>query len=249
MPTIEHILLESGVWEIPKLRAARIIHARVGVRSRVRRRALQLDIIDYYFLSVRAWRSGSILTEYVLDLRFVDPKLELSRRIAWRWISATLVLIASALELVVRFDSVAHRWWQYHWPLPSIVLIVAGIAAAVAAVVRTTETVKVYSGHGRATVVEFAGGLGTLRALRIFMAKLTAHIQFAATARRASRTGHLSDEMREHARLKVLGVLSHREYEAAKARILGQHSFARSQSSRIQQLGGKRPPASRHRGS
>src|SRR5258706_1362404 len=97
MATVEHVVLESGTREVPELRDARINHARVWVRSRVRRRALQLDIIDYYFLSVRCWRSGSLPTGYVLDLRFVDPRVEVSRRVAWRWIGAALVLIASAL--------------------------------------------------------------------------------------------------------------------------------------------------------
>jgi hypothetical protein len=245
MPTVEHILLESGDREVPELRDARINHARVRVRSRVRRRALQLDIIDYYFLSVRAWRSGSIVAEYVLDLRFIDPKFEWSRHIAWRWIASAVVLIASALELVVRPGSVAQRWWQSDWRVASIVVMTAGITAAVVAVLRTTETVAVHSGHGRAAVLGFSGGLGTLRALRVFMAKLAAHVQFAATARRASRAGHLSDEMREHARLNVLGVLSHREYEAAKAHILGQHSFLRGPPSRVHSLGDQRPSARR----
>jgi hypothetical protein len=135
MPKVEHVLLESGVREVPELRAARINHARVSVRSRIRRRALQLDIIDYYFLSVRCWRSGSMPTGYVLDLRF-------------------------------------------------IAVTTTGIVAAVVAVLSTTETVKVHSGHGRATVLEFSGGLGTLGALRIFMVKLAAHTQFAAGAPR-----------------------------------------------------------------
>jgi hypothetical protein len=204
-----------------------------------------MDIIDYYFLSVRCWRSGSLPTGYVLDLRFVDPRVELSRHVAWRWIVAALVLIASALELVVRPGSVAQNWWHYDWPLPVIAVMATGVAAAVVAVLSSTETVRVHSGYGRATVLEFSGGLGTLRALRIFMAKLAAHTQFAAGARRASRAGHLSDEMREHARLKVLGVLSPREYDEAKARILGQHSFLRNPASRVHQLGDRRPFARR----
>ena len=225
MATVEHVVLESGTWEVPKLRAARINHARVHLRNRARRRALRLDIIDYYFLSVRSLRSGVMLTEYVLDLRFVDPKLELSRHIPWRWIVAALVLTASALEPIVRLGSGAQSRWPHDWPLPFIGLMTAGIVAAVVAVLTTTETIKVYSGHGRATLLEFSSGLGTLRALRFFMTKLAVHVQFAAAARRAPKAGHLSDEMREHARLKVLGVLSQREYEAAKARILGQFEF------------------------
>jgi len=58
------------------------------------------------------------------------------------------------------------------------------------------------------------------------MAKLAAHIRLASGARRRTKTEHLRDEMREHLRLKEIGVLSAAEYETAKERILEQHSPA-----------------------
>ena len=70
MPTTEHVLLESDFRQVPDLQDARKVHARIEFRSRLRRRVLQLEIIDYYYLSVRS-HSRSILLEYVLDLRFV----------------------------------------------------------------------------------------------------------------------------------------------------------------------------------
>src|SRR5436305_9594979 len=54
MPTTEHILLESDFRQVPDLRDARTVHARLEFRSRLRRRVLQLEIIDYYYLSVRS---------------------------------------------------------------------------------------------------------------------------------------------------------------------------------------------------
>lgn len=88
MPTTEHVLLESDFRQVPDLRDARTVHARIEFRSRLRRRVLQLEIIDYYYLSVRS-HSRSILLEYVLDLRFVDAPRRL-RHIAWRWITFSL---------------------------------------------------------------------------------------------------------------------------------------------------------------
>jgi hypothetical protein len=58
------------------------------------------------------------------------------------------------------------------------------------------------------------------------MAKLAAHIRLSSAARRRTKAEHLRDEMREHLRLKELGVLSAGEYEKAKVRILDQHSPA-----------------------
>jgi len=45
-------------------------------------------------------------------------------------------------------------------------------------------------------------------------------------ARRRTKAEHLRDEMREHLRLKEIGVLPAEEYETAKVRILDQHSPA-----------------------
>jgi hypothetical protein len=56
---------------MPDLRGARTVHAQIEFRSRLRRRVLHLEIIDYYYLSVRS-HSRSVWLEYVLDLRFVD---------------------------------------------------------------------------------------------------------------------------------------------------------------------------------
>jgi hypothetical protein len=224
MPTTEHILLESDFRQVPDLRDARTVHARIEFRSRLRRRVLQFEIIDYYYLSVRS-HSRSILLEYVLDLRFVDAP-RLLRHIAWRWITLSLLLIALALGIASRIDSSATPWWQHDWLPVCVTLTVASALATLVAVYRTTEAVSLFSTHGAAKLLECTGGLGTFHVLRRFMAKLAAHIRLASAARRRTKAEHLRDEMREHLRLKEIGVLSAGEYETAKVRILDQHSPA-----------------------
>jgi hypothetical protein len=213
MPPSEHILLESDDRPVPDPRAARKVHARVALQSRLRGHTAQLEIIDYYYLSVRSSRWRTPATAYVLDLRFVDATPRRSRHIAWRWMAAAFSLFA--------LTAAAARLWT--WPLPCLTALGLGMLALLTCAYRNSETVTVYSAHGRAKLLEFTGGLGTLRSLRLFMAKLTAHIQLASAARRRSRSEHLRDEMREHFRLKELGLLSMEQYEMAKARILSQH--------------------------
>jgi hypothetical protein len=223
MPTSEHILLESDEREVPALRNARKTHAQVEVRSRLRRRVLRLEIIDYYYLSVRSLsRSGEF--EYVLDLRFVAPPPRVSRHVARRWITASLVLLALATGVAAWIGSSATPWSQHGWL--RVCAAVAGIwvLATLIAAYRTTETVRLHSTHGAARLLEFTGGLGTFRTLRPFLAKLVAHIRLALAARRPARAEHLRDEMREHSRLREIGVLSAEEYEAAKVRILARHA-------------------------
>lgn len=222
MPKTEHILLESDTRQVPNLRDARTVHSRIEFRSRLRRRVVQLEIIDYYYLAVRS-RSRAGLLEYVLDLRFVGAP-ELSRRIAWRWIGFSLAIAFLAVAIAFRTDLPALPWWQRHWLAISGVVACVWSLAVIAAVYRTCETCRLSSMHGAATLMECTGGLGTLRVLQRFLAQLAVHIRLAAGARRHTKSEHLRDEMREHLRLKEVEVLSLREYEKAKARILGEHS-------------------------
>jgi hypothetical protein len=221
MPIAEHILLESDFHQVPDLRAARKVHARITFRSRLRGRFTQLEIIDYYYLSVRAYSRSSRL-EYVLDLRFAaTPRV--SRHIAWRWITASLLLLALTCG-IMQLGSLAPQWWQrFSLPLCAALTGTWAVATLLAAY-RTTETVVLLSSVGAARLLDCTGGLGTVRGLRRFMAKVAAHVQLAAAARGTTRAAQLRDEMREHVRLKHIGVLRDPEYESAKARILGRHS-------------------------
>jgi len=221
VPT-EHILLETECRQVPQLQDARRSHASAALRSRLRKRSVSLEIIDYYYLCVRS-HSRSRQQEYTLDLRFVRPP-QLVRHISWRWLAAALGLVAiTAATTALLLASGGGRL---------LGLALGGALAAVSAgamlvcLYRTTETVTLFSTCGAATLLKFTGGLGTFRAVRPFLAKLAAHIQLAAGARRPTKAEHLRDEMREHQRLKDIGVLSTGDYEASKARILGQHAPA-----------------------
>jgi hypothetical protein len=225
MTATEHILLESDAREVPDRCDARKSHACIELRSRLRRRGLRLEIIDYYYLAVRTDARGGEL-EFSLDLRFVRAP-RLSRHVAWRWITASLVVIALSATVAATSHSLAPDWWRHEW-LP-VCLALAGLWAGTTFVClyRTTESLSLFSTYGTARLLEFTGGLGMLRAARPFLAKLVAHIRLASGARRRTKAEHLRDEMREHLRLKEIGVLSASEYEASKARILGQHGARR----------------------
>jgi hypothetical protein len=233
----EHILLESDEERaVPDPRGPRRRHARVDVPDRFRRRVLRLEIIDYFYLTVRVQRSQSVLAEYVLDLRFVDPSVRRSRHIATRWLVATLVLVALAVAFGLRVQGSAAL---ANWLVACLIASTLAVAAGFVCAYRTTETLAVFSIHGRARLFEHTGMLGLGRTLRPFLVKLSAHVRIAAAARRPSKALHLRDEMREHARLHETGVLSKLEYEAGKARILAEHAPGGASASE------RKPPAAR----
>jgi hypothetical protein len=223
MTATEHILLESDLRQVPELRDARKSHGRIALRSRLRRRVLHLEIIDYYYLSVRSHTSAGEL-EFSLDLRFARAP-QLSRHIAWRWLAASLALIVVPALIAIAIHTSA--WWRTEWLPVSLVVAAVWAGTTFVGLYRTTETISLRSTYGGARLLEYTGGPGTFRALRPFTAKLMAHIRLAAAARRHTKAEHLRDEMREHQRLRELGVLSVGDYEVSKARILGQHTSAR----------------------
>ena len=224
MRATEHILLESDERKVPALRAARKVHSRLRIQSKVRRRASELALIDYYYLSVRTWRSRSLDSQYVLDLRFVEPAMRLSRHVARRSMIASAALAALAVALAWWISASSTAWWQHEW-LPVLGgLSGSAVCAALVSLYRTTETLTLFSVCGRARLLELTGGVGSFRAIRNFRRALAAHVQLAIARRRLSRAEHLRDEMREHLRLKEAGVLSEKEYELSKARILAKHA-------------------------
>jgi len=223
MQATEHIVLESDERKVPALRTARKVHSRLRVQSGVRRRASELALIDYCYLSVRTWRSRSPDAPYVLDLRFVDPALRLSRHVAWRFLAASAVLAVLAVALAWRI-SASSTPWRHEWLLPLGGLFGLAVCAALVGLYRTTKTLVLFSVSGRARLLEVTGGVGSFRAMRSFSRTLAAHMRIASARRRRSRAEHLRDEMREHLRLKEAGVLSEKEYEMSKARILAKHA-------------------------
>ena len=223
MRASEHIVLESSdELRVPHLKSARRTHARVLIRSGLRRHTLELSLFDYYFLGVRTKRALSNALEYVVDLRLVDPSLRLTRHVAWRWLAVTLGLAILFGVSVWYIGSSSEPWSQHRLiPVSAVLLVLAGVAGFICAY-RTTETLALYSVHGRARLLQFTGGLGTFRRMRQFTGKLAAHLRIA-TQCKGSKAEQLRRELREHFRLKETGLLSEEDYEASKLRILRQH--------------------------
>ena len=79
------------------------------------------------------------------------------------------------------------------------------------------------SAHGGATLVSVVGGIGSARSGKRFFIELIKSINAAKATRRQELPQFLRDEMREHHRLRELGVLTEQQYEQSKARILASH--------------------------
>lgn len=224
MQPVEHILLESDERNIPQRHTARRVHTSHLFRSRIRRCAVELEIIDYYYLYCRSRNAHSDLSDWVLDLRFVDPSLHRRRHIPSRWLALTSAFAIFAVLIWIATPSTYDG--RHIQSLVSALLLFLTACTGAISIYRLTETLELRSVYGQAKLLELTGGLGALRSLQPFVLKLGAHLRIAASARRGPKNMHLRDEMREHHRLKEAGVLSNAQYEESKKRILAHHPAA-----------------------
>jgi hypothetical protein len=224
MRAAEHILLESDERNVPELRRARKIHARLRLGGRLRRRSIELALFDFYYLSVQTGRRGRPVSKYVVDLRFADPRFRLTRHIARRWMSASAVLATLTIAVAWHIGSSSAAWWRHDWLPVFGALFGLAACAVLVSLYRTTRTLTLFSVNGQARLLELTGGVGTFGAIGRFTRTLAAHVKLSIARRRTTRGAHLRDEMREHLRLKEAGVLSELEYEMSKRRILAKHA-------------------------
>jgi hypothetical protein len=224
---VEHIILdgEPDISDEPVRQPHRVTLHRFTLPTRPDGCYTELSILEGHFLGVRSPGAHGEPCEYQFDLRFANPMPALVRRIPWAW------LLVAAAFWAFGFGALEAAWSAGGSVLSAGVtggLFAAsiGILALYVCLRRTTESLQLRSVHGAATLVNVTGGIGSTRRHKKSFAELTRHIVAAKRARPQEKPQFLRDEMREHYRLRHLGMLSEKAYEASKARILAAHQPA-----------------------
>jgi hypothetical protein len=221
----EHISIESAPDDssTPARRARGKILSSYTLKSTLRGCETELALLEHHFLSVRSVRPEDLPKKYDVDLRFASPKPVRVREISWTWLVVTIGLILLATGTIVSGWSVSHEPWTRPGFIAALVTMLVSVGTFVLFLRRTTESLQFKSMHGGATLISVTGGIGSARSGKIFFVELIKDISAAKSARPQERPQFLRDEMREHHRLRELGVLSEQEYETSKARILAAH--------------------------
>src|SRR5690606_3933422 len=146
------------------------------------------------------------------------------REISWTWLIVTIGLVVLASGAIVSALATSPQPWSRPGFIAALVTLLVSVGTFFLFLRRTTESLQFRSVHGQATLVSMTGGIGSARAGKRCFVELIKDINAAKAARPQEKPQFLRDEMREHHRLRELGVLSEEEYEASKARILSAHS-------------------------
>lgn len=202
--------------------ARRKVRSTYALRSRLRGCETELSLLEDHWLAVRSVRPNGEPKKYEFDLRFANAKPVRVRSVSWFWLALALalaVLGAGAIWLL----GPPSRGWTSPVLLSAIASVLASVGAGFMFLRRTTESLEFTSVHGEVTLVSVTGGIGSARGGKGFFIELIKSISAAKAARPQERQQQLRDAMREHHRLRELGVLSDKQYEASKTRILGAH--------------------------
>ena len=222
----EHISIEGGHDDslaTGSKRRHRPTRFTYTLASKLRGCVTQLALLDDHFLSVQLTRPDGEPKKYDFDLRFANAKPVIVRHVAWFWLglAVSLALLASCALWMFWPRSAAD------WLSPVLITAVVALLASVGSVLmflrRTTESLEFTSVHGGVTLVSVTGAIGSARDGKKFFVELIKSIHAAKAARAQLPPVFLRDEMREHHRLRELGVLTEAQYEASKSRILASH--------------------------
>jgi len=217
-----HIEAEPDTVAAPSPHRRRKVRTSYVLKSTLRGCETEVSILEDHFATVRTVRPDAQPCKYEVDLRFAHPKPVRVRTISWFWLTIAVSLAALAAGGLWSTWSDAARWSSPIFLTALLTLLAAG-GATILFLRRTVESLEFVSVHGGATLVSVAGGIGSARSGKRFFIELIKSINAAKAERPQERPQFLRDEMREHHRLRELGVLSEEQYTQSKARILGSH--------------------------
>jgi hypothetical protein len=223
----EHISLDTNHGDdnlvAPKKRPHRPTRMSYTLASKLRGCVTQLGLLDEHYLSVQLTRPDIEPCKYDFDLRFASAKPVIVRHVAWFWLALaiSLALLATCALWILWPQSATE--WIHPVPLTAVAALLASIGAVLMFLRRTTESLEFVSVHGGVTLVSVTGAIGSARDGKKFFVELIKSIHAAKAARPQPPPVFLRDEMREHHRLRELGVLTEEQYAACKSRILASH--------------------------
>ena len=187
--------------------------------------AAHFTIFDERFISIHIKRLFRRPVNYCVDLKCVQPMpvrvTTLDR--PSMWVTATLALLSAVFFLVAWLSVSPLLWLTVAAPLFCGALIAALIMAQ-----RSKNRVQFCSRYGHIPWFELLVDKPRRRAVDAFIETITSTITKAKNNpgdnRHDGNEGKLGAELREHRRLREGGIISERDYNSVKTRLLKQHS-------------------------
>jgi len=213
--TAEHISL--GEESVDRADIDRTVSNRVVIHDKLRARGTFITFYDQGFLEIIERRGSKSSRCLPIDLRYLDPKPSIELRVPTQLIkicgglaaAATLVGVLAAFGIASAFTIPA-----------SAAAFAAALMGGIGCFYLTHEEIRFFTLHGRAMTFRLTAGLGSIGRYRSVVPRIIDAIGEAAEDVGHDTMIYLRSEMREHYRLRGVGILSDSECSDSTARIL-----------------------------
>lgn len=197
-----------------------VVGKRFSLANRVRGLQTDFTFFNEGFLKVREYRKKKPGKDYMLELRFLNPKPTVIKRFITETFWAGLAMGGLALLgwLLTTFTALD----SYTFPA-SIVLATGALIALMLCVYQSGEKVLFCTASGNVPVLMLLTNFGCFGSSRKVVSEISTAIGKAISANTLEEEPYLRAEMQDHYRLRNEGVISPKACQTASSRIL--HRF------------------------
>lgn len=220
----EEILLESNDEFVsePSEETLNQVTAHLVQLQKSKHHNLGTQILDTRFLFVKQYVKGRII-EYYVNLLFADPKPQRELYIDWRWGIAALTLLVTSIGLFTA-DKYLRLSSKFAY-LNSITIAMTALAliSLFTMIYKSRNTLIFNTLHGRVPILSLTYNYPSKNEFRAYVKILRQCTERAQRHNAHRMSDLLANELAQHRQLKERNLISAREYEKAKNRILSRH--------------------------
>ena len=194
-----------------------IVGKLLTLSNRVRGLNTELTFFNEGFLKVREYKKKKLGKVYMLELRFLNPKPTVIRRLATQsfWLSFGLGAAAGLSWLTAKFTTLD----TYLFPA-SIVLATGALVALLLFIYQSGEKTLFCTASGNVPVLMLLTNFGCCRHSRQIVPEISNAIGAAISDNTLEEGPYLRAEMQDHYRLRNEGVISLEACSTGTSRIL-----------------------------
>lgn len=195
----------------------RTVSKRVNIKNRTRGVATELTFYKEGFLRIREGTEKKLHKDHILELRFVDPEPEFSRRIASGWVWAAFGSATSALGAYFMLPMTGMAGYAF---AASTVLGTLAAVAFLLFVYKSEECIQFCTASGRAEVLKLVSSFGCMSKVRRTARYIQSSIAGASGDSGNYDVRYLRAEMQAHYKLREKGVITQEACSDGTAQIL-----------------------------
>lgn len=211
----EHILISGDGTDSTDMPT--VVGKEFSLANRVRGLQTDFTLFNEGFLKVRESKKKQPGKDYMLELRFLNPKPKVIQRFVTEsfWAALSLGGAAAISWLLTKFTSLD----AYTFPA-SIVCSTGAIVALLLCIYQSGEKILFCTASGNVPVLMLLTNFGCFRQSRAIVSQISSAIGKAIAKNTLEEEPYLRAEMQDHYRLRNEGVISPKACQVGTSRIL-----------------------------